>query len=380
MSGGPERSADGRPPSVIPVLEARDLVVMRDRRRVLEVERFAVNSRETVAVVGPNGAGKSTLLLSLAYLLRPAAGSVFLHGRQIAPRDALGLRRRIGLVLPHPVLLDTTVRKNVASGLAFRGIRGRQAGRRVDEWLDRLGVLALRDRRASELSSGESQRVSLARAFVLEPELLLLDEPFASVDAAARSELIDDTERLLSETAIGCVLVTHDLEEAGRLGNRMAVIVKGRLLQDDEVSRVLSAPADAEVAAFVGIQTRLPGRIVSVSNGLAAVDIDGATIEAVTDLPAGHRVLCCVRPEDITVRPLHPSDPPAPEASARNRLVGRITRIVVRGPLAQVTVDCGSSLVAHVTRASEAQLGLREGVAVEAAFKATAVHLIALQR
>lgn len=362
-----------------PVIEARDLVVVRDRRRVLEVERFAVRSGETVAVVGPNGAGKSTLLLALACLLRQAEGTIWLHGKSVPARDSLALRRRIGLVLPSPVLLDTSVRRNVASGLAFRGIRGGEADRRVDEWLDRLGVLALRNRRARDLSSGESQRVSLARALVLEPELLLLDEPFASVDASARTQLIDDTEHLLAGTACGCVLVTHDLEEAGRLGNRMAVIVGGRLRQDDEVPRVLSAPADAEVAAFVGVQTRLPGRIASVSDGLAAVDVAGGRIEAVTDLQLGQRVLCCLRPEDITVRPIRPSDPSMPGASARNRMVGRVTRIVPRGPLAEVIVDCGPSLVAHVTRASEVQLGLNENVSVEVSFKATAVHLIPLQ-
>lgn len=366
-------------PADAPVLEARDLVVVRDGRRVLEVERFLVNPRETVAVVGPNGAGKSTLLLALACLLRPSEGSVFCHGTPVLPRDALGLRRRIGLVLPSPVLLDTSVRKNVAAGLAFRGIRGAQAQRRVDEWLERLGILALRDRPARELSSGESQRVSLARALVLEPEVLLLDEPFASVDASSRAQLIDDTERLLADTASGCVLVTHDLEEAGRLGHRMAVVVAGRLRQDDEVSRVLSAPADAQVAAFVGVQTRMPGRIVSVRDDLATVDVDGVAIEAVTAFPAGQRVLCCLRPEDITVRPLLASDPPLPDASARNRLVGRITRIVSKGPLAEVTVACGPVVVAHVTRLSEAQLGLAEDVAVEVSFKATAVHLIALQ-
>lgn len=368
-----------REPADTPVLEAHDLVVVRDGRRVLEVERFLVNPRETVAVVGPNGAGKSTLLLALACLLRASEGAVLFRGTPVLPRDALRLRRRLGLVLPSPVLLDTSVRKNVAAGLAFRGIRGAQAQRRVDEWLERLGILALRDRPARELSSGESQRVSLARALVLEPEVLLLDEPFASVDASARAQLIDDTERLLADTASGCVLVTHDLEEAGRLGHRMAVIVAGRLRQDDEVSRVLSAPADAQVAAFVGVQTRMPGRIVSVRDDLATVDVDGVAIQAVTVFPVGQRVLCCLRPEDITVRPLLASDPPLPDASARNRLVGRITRIVSKGPLAEVTVACGPVVVAHVTRASEAQLGLAEDVAVEVSFKATAVHLIALQ-
>lgn len=374
-----------------PVMEVRGLVVERGRRRVLEIDRFAVNPHETVAVVGPNGAGKSTLLLGLARLLRLTEGSIFLHGRPVSARDALGLRRRIGLVLPSPVLLDTSVRKNVAAGLNFRGVRGRQADRRVDEWLDRLGILALRDRHARGLSSGESQRVSLARAFVLEPELLLMDEPFASVDVAARAQLITDTGRLLAETSCGCVLVTHDLEEAGQLGNRLAVIIEGRLRQDDEVARVLAAPADPEVAAFVGVETRLGGRIVSMSDGLAQVDLGGVAIDVVSDLPTGSRVLCCLRPEDITVRPLRASDPPTPVASARNHLIGRVVQITHKGPLAHVTVDCGPALVAHVTadsgpalvahvtRASEVQLGLHEGMSVAASFKATAVHLIALQ-
>ena len=173
-------------PLTQPVLEARDLLVVRGERHVLDIERFAVAAHETVAVVGPNGAGKSTLLLALTLLVRPQRGSLFLHGQVVTPRLALDLRRRIGLVLAAPMLLDTSVRQNVASGLRFRGIRGKQAGIRVDEWLDRLGILALRDRHARELSSGEAQRVSLARAFVLDPELLLLDEPFASVDALAR--------------------------------------------------------------------------------------------------------------------------------------------------------------------------------------------------
>jgi len=365
-------------PLTQPVLEARDLLVVRGERHVLDIERFAVGAHETVAVVGPNGAGKSTLLLALTLLVRPQRGSLFLHGQVVTPRLALDLRRRIGLVLAAPMLLDTSVRQNVASGLRFRGIRGRQAGIRVDEWLDRLGILALRDRHARELSSGEAQRVSLARAFVLDPELLLLDEPFASVDVAARAQLIDDTERLLRETSRACVFVTHDLDEAGRLGTRMAVIVNGRLRQDDVPQRVLSAPSDAEVAAFVGVQTRLPGRVESVHDGLAVVDVGGYRIEALSTLSPGRQVMCCLRPEDVTLRVSDRFSPAPPVTSARNHLIGNIVKVVGKGPFVQVTVDCGQMLVADVTKMSATEMGLREGESVEATFKATAVHLIAL--
>jgi tungstate transport system ATP-binding protein len=359
-----------------PVLEIRDLRVLRGGRQVLGIQQFAVDAHETVAVVGPNGAGKSTLLLALSLLIGQQEGRLLLHGEVVTPRLALNLRRQIGLVLAAPMLLDTTVRQNVAAGLRFRGIRGQQVGTRVDEWLDRLGILSLRDRHARELSSGEAQRVSLARAFVLEPEVLLLDEPFSSVDAAARSQLIDDTERLLRETSRACVVVTHDLDEASRLGTRMAVIIDGQLRQDDDPQSVLAAPCDEDVAAFVGVQTRLLGRIEAVQDGLAAIDVDGCRIEALSTLAPGRQVMCCLRPEDVTLRV---SGRTAPATSARNRLTGSIVRIVVKGPFVQVTVACGPIIVADVTRASATEMGLRVGQLVEATFKATAVHLIGLK-
>jgi tungstate transport system ATP-binding protein len=353
-------------------------VIERGRRRVLEIERFGIGRRETVAVIGPNGAGKSTLLLALASLIRPAHGQLVLDGVPVPSRRSLAFRRQIGLVLADPLLLDTTVRKNVAAGLRFRGIRARRAGALVDEWLDRLGILALRDRRARELSSGEAQRVSLARAFVLDPELLLLDEPFACVDVAARARLVEDTERLLRETSRACLLVTHDLDEAGRLGSRMAVVVRGRLRQDDTPQRVLAAPVDAEVAAFVGVETRLPGTLLRVRDGLGVVDVAGHEIEVVTAFAPGRQVLCCLRPEDIALRTVGRASPAAPVASAPNLLRGVVTGLVAKGPFVHVTVDCGPTLVATVAKVPALERGLRPGDAVEASFKTTAVHLIGL--
>ena len=382
------------------VLEARDLLVERGGRRVLELDRFAVDHGETVAVVGPNGAGKSTLLLTLAMLLAPSRGTLKLHGRVLTGRSALALRRSIALVLPNPLLLDTTAGKNVATGLAFRGIRGPAADRRVDEWLDRFGILALRDRRARELSSGEAQRVALARAFVLDPQLLLLDEPFSSVDVEARAKLVEDTARLLRATSRSCVVVTHDLDEACRLGTRMAVIVGGRCRQDAPVAEVLAKPADAEVAAFVGLKSRIPGRVVASHDGLAVVDAGAFRFDALSPLPVGTRVLACLRPGDLTLRmpdagaPTGPrsegrasrpvgwgaegSGTAAPTGSARNRLRGTITDMSSGASVVHVTVDVGLPVVAEVTRASAQEMRLGWGVDVEVVFKATAVHLMAV--
>jgi tungstate transport system ATP-binding protein len=400
----PSRSSPGTAPP--PLVEVRDLVVVRDARPVLAIDELAVGNGETLSVVGPNGAGKSTLILALARLVRPARGQLLFRGLPVKRRDELGYRRRIGLVLPDPLLLDTSVSANVAAGLRFRGISSAQARPRVAEWLGRLGVEHLARRPARQISSGEAQRVSLARALVLEPDLLLLDEPFASVDPATRSKLVDDFEQLLRETHVACVIVTHDLDEAVRLGDRMAVVVAGRLRQCDSPERVLSEPRDEDVAAFVGAETRIPGRIVSASEGIALVELGACRIEAVSGVGPGRSVLCCLRPEDVTLlaaddggyqpagapqplgAPLQPrtgsrgasaSDRPAGAASsARNRLPGRISRIVTQGPLVRVSVDCGVPLIASITRASAVEMGLAEGGEVVATFKASAVHLIPL--
>jgi len=381
------------------LVEVRDLVVVRGARPVLTIDHLAIADRETLALVGPNGAGKSTLLLALASLVRLARGQVWFRGSPVGSGDELAYRRHIGLVLPDPLLLNTSVFANVAAGLRFRGVSSADSGARVMDWLGRLGVGHLSRRPAREISSGEAQRVSLARALVLEPDLLLLDEPFASVDAATRATLLDDFERLLRETHVACVIVTHDLDEAVRLGDRMAVVVEGQLRQCDAPERVLSAPLDGDVAAFVGAETRLPGRVVSTHEGIALVDVGQCQIEAVSAVQPGRSVLCCLRPEDVTLWSIDgrgsgtgevrrrlsgsPGDSAAEAparfvSSARNQLPGRVSRTVSQGSLMRVSIDCGIPLVASITRASAADMALEEGKKVIATFKASAVHLIPL--
>jgi tungstate transport system ATP-binding protein len=155
-----------------------------------------------------------------------------------------------------PLLFDTSVFDNVASGLRFRGISKEEIRRKVPFWLERLGVGHLSKRRAGQLSGGEAQRVSLARALVLKPQLLLLDEPFSALDPPTRSQLLEDLGALLNETATTTVLVTHDLPEAMQLAGRMAVIVGNRLRQVGGPKDVFSAPADDEVARFLNHRAR----------------------------------------------------------------------------------------------------------------------------
>ena len=263
---------DAPPPGDV-LVEVRGLVVVRAQRHILAVDELSIRAGQTLAVVGPNGAGKSTLLLALARLVRADRGEIAFAGAPLLARDELAYRRRIGLVLPAPLLLSTSVFDNVAAGLRFRGVAAAETRERVERWLERLSIAHLRDRHASQLSTGEAQRVSLARAFVLDPTLLLLDEPFASLDPGTRAELTDDFERLRRGTSTTCVLVTHDLNEAVRLGDRLAVLLDGRIRQCDAPSRVMAAPADADVAAFVGTPADVRGRVVAARDGLVVVDM-----------------------------------------------------------------------------------------------------------
>jgi len=232
-------------------LQLSGLVVRRGGRDVLQIDALDVRRGEILAVVGPNGAGKSTLVTAMGLLERPAAGTILLDGEPVDWRHgALAARRRLAIVFQEPLLFDTTVDDNVTTGLMLRGVPRREHGPRVARWLSRLGIGHLARRQARTLSGGEAQRVSLARALVIEPELLLLDEPFAALDAPTREALADDLLVLLRETATTTVLVTHDRDEALELGDRLAVIVAGRLVQIDRPDRVLREPANEAVAAF----------------------------------------------------------------------------------------------------------------------------------
>lgn len=355
-------------------LRAQGLIVRLGGRTVLDIPDLEVRRGEVLALMGPNGSGKSTLILTLALLLRPAAGRLFLAGEPVDGRaDPVRLRRRLAVVFQEPLLLDTTVRENVAVGLRLRRMARDEIERRVTRWLARFGLMPLAARAARTLSGGEAQRVSLARAFALEPEILFLDEPFAALDAPTRAELIESLRAVLAETGTTAVLVTHDRNEALALGDRVGVLMGGRLLQLDRPEAVFSAPADERVAAFVGMETVLPAVIEAQQGGIATVRVNGLTLEAVSALPAGRAVLFCLRPEDVT---LLADRGETPASSARNRLKGEVRQVGTWGAQVRVVVECGFPLVALVTRRSAVELGLEPGAKVIASFKASVVHLI----
>lgn len=233
-----------------PLIRIRNLRVQRGKHQALQLNSLEIRRGEVLAIVGPNGAGKSTLLLTLARLLQPTQGEIFFEGRRLAEWDELEYRRRIALVFEQPFLMNASLLENVMLGLHFRGLKKNEARQRATHWLNRLGIEALAERRSNQLSAGEAQRASLARAFALETQLLLLDEPFSSLDPPTRLKLMRDFKALLSENHRTVIFITHYLQEAAILADRIAILMHGQLRQIGKIADIQTYPADEEVAAF----------------------------------------------------------------------------------------------------------------------------------
>lgn len=354
------------------VLSIHDVIVRRNERVVLDIQELALNKGEVLTVIGPNGAGKSTLLLVLTRLLKPDGGHMLFKGEAVRSGDDLAYRRRNSLVLQAPLLLKGSVIDNVTIGLRFRGISRKEAEKSADLWLKHFSIDHLKNRPVNQLSGGEAQRTSLARAFILNPEVLFLDEPFNALDTPTRTRILEDLQEILAETGMTMVFVTHDMNEALFLGDRVAVLLEGQLRQIGPPEEVFAAPADEGVAAFLGVDTTVIGQVKSNVDGRVIVSVSNQNIEAVADIEAGRGVIVSISPEDVTLW----EDEELPTSSARNHFSGSISKVIPRGALVYITVDCGFPVGALITRASYKEMDLEIGRRIAVTFKASAVHLI----
>ena len=233
-----------------PLLQVAGLQIRRGGVPVLDLPSFSITAEEKVAVIGPNGAGKSSLLLGLACLIRRESGTITFQGEEVTPRGETRFRRRIAMVFQEPLLFDTTVLDNVAEGLRIRGSGRTQAREAAMESLELFKVGHLAGRSAHKLSGGEAQRVSLARAFAVRPKLILMDEPFSSLDLPTRIVLAEDLGRILHESGTAALIATHDRIEALRVVERLVVMEGGQIIQEGTPQEVMAQPANAFVAAF----------------------------------------------------------------------------------------------------------------------------------
>jgi molybdate transport system ATP-binding protein len=317
---------------------------------------------------GPSGSGKTSLLRLLAGLDQPDAGEISVGGRTWHD-SARGIslspqQRRTGFLFQDYALFPhLTVAANV---------RYAARSERADRLIEAFGLAPLAGRRPGAVSGGQQQRVALARALAADPALLLLDEPLSALDAATRTRLRHDLRRMLVESGVPAIVVTHDRMEAVALGDWMAVMVEGRIRQSGPIQSVFRRPADAQVAESVGVENVLPGTIIGRDSGLLTVQVGTKYLECVDSGDSG-AVFVCLRGEDVTLSRELPHT-----SSARNRLSGQVRSVTLEGPLARVELDCGFPLVAVVTAQSASELELKPGDELCAMVKATAVHVTAV--
>jgi tungstate transport system ATP-binding protein len=358
------------------LMKIENIVLQRGGATVLDIPEFHVREGRIQALIGPNGAGKSTLLLILAGLLKAQQGTVCFQRKPVEGRaDLYNLRHNVSVVFQEPLLLNSSVFENVALGLKFRKINSEERKTRVEKAMEYFGISELKKRSAKTLSGGEAKRVSLARAFAIKPQIILLDEAFNSLDPPSRETLIDDLKNTLNETKITAVLALHDREETLRLAQDVSVMNSGKIVQSGTTSEIFNRPDSEFVANFVGTESILEGTVKSNDAGHVLVDVSGRTIEAVGDFSAGQKVFCCLRPENVTVATPMQGQTQG-QTSVRNIFEAKVTKVVRQGFFYKVMLDCGFPLTAYITMPSFEDLKIADGAAVIASFKATAVHVI----
>ena len=303
------------------MLRAEDVSVRFDGTAALDGASLEFGHGEVVTVLGPSGSGKTTLLRVIAGLQAPDSGRVLLDGIDLASTPPH--RRGIGLVFQdHALFPHRDVADNVAFGLRMRGDSTEQVASRTADLLDLVGLAGFERRSVGSLSGGEQQRVALARALAPEPRVLLLDEPLGSLDRRLRDRLLEDLGRLFDELRLTAMYVTHDQTEAFTLGDRVAVMRAGRVVQVASPDELWAHPADADVARFLGL-----------------ANVEGDEV---------------VRPEAVVVR-----------TSTNGN--GTVVRAVRTGPLVRlrVALDDGRSLEAAVAGVEHPKPGDRVDVSVD---------------
>lgn len=243
-----------------PLIELKNITYQKQNKTILQIPEFHISPGEFLGIMGPNGAGKSTLLKVIAFLEKQTSGEIYYSGQQIPAGTApLALRRKFSIALQQSLLLDGTVFQNIAIGLKVRGVPRNSIRQKVDLWMEQFQISHLAKKNSHYLSGGEAQRVNLARAMIVEPEILFLDEPFAALDFPTKIKLMEDFKTIIESTGTTAVYVSHDLMEIHYLTNRLAIIVNGEVKQAGPTKSVLEHPNSATSSFLTEWKKFYPG-------------------------------------------------------------------------------------------------------------------------
>ena len=325
-----------------------------------------VEQGEYYIILGPTGAGKTVLLESIAGLYPIRKGEIRLNGREITYMEPE--KRGIGVVYQDYVLFPhLSVKENITFSPRMKGLPRQEIEDMCNRLVELLNISHLLERAPSTLSGGESQKVSLARALSAKPEVLLLDEPLSALDPETREDIQHELRRIHERLNLTVIHVTHDFEEAVALGDRIAVIGEGHIMQIGTSEQIFRQPNSEFVARFAMTRNIFKGDVRDGDEESAVINVGDVEIAVATDLRGMFHA--SVRPEDIliSIEPL--------KSSARNSLRGTISRISDRGSTLFLTIAVPPDFICLVTRRSFQEMELAEGKEVYLTFKASAVHV-----
>lgn len=335
-----------------------------------------------LALLGPSGSGKTTTLRAIAGLMRPQHGRIASNGEvwldTAAGIDRPPQQRRSGYLFQHFALFPhLSAQRNVMAALEHRPAAERAA--RARDLLARVHLEGLGERRPAELSGGQQQRVAMARALARDPAVLLLDEPFSSVDRATREKLYRELAGLRRELAMPTILVTHDLAEAAMLADRIAVLYRGRTLQSGSVQEVMTRPASATVARLIDMRNIFAAQVTAQQPDATRILWQGMTLEAPAypDFAVGSACHFCIRSSQIL---LHRRDRPS-QGERENPVAGRIASMIALGDTASLDLDIGGARLQFAISTHVAQRnGLAPGVEATVSLRAEGIHLMPPER
>ena len=360
------------------ILKILDLKKSYNSEFRLDINNLYTEKGKILTIIGPNGSGKSTLIRLINLLERPDDGKIYFNGSNIVNGkvNPAEVRKKMAVVFQEPLLFNTSVYSNIIMGLKIRKIKLSGVKDRIDYFTGKLKITNLLNRSTKNLSGGEKQRVSLARALVLDPELLLLDEPLANIDQSSRESLRTDLFEVLRGYGKSVIYVTHDRNEAMVLADDVAVMDRGKILQFAGKEEIFKKPKNEFIARFVGVETLVDGVILERKGNVCkiglAVKKGNIEIYVVGQWEKGTRVTLAIRPEDVI---LYSTEILPEESSAMNLLKGKITEIRDIGIFKRVEIDCGFFLSSFVTQSSVNRLKLALGKEITAAVKASSIHM-----
>ncbi len=333
---------------------------------LLEDVNLTVDEGEYFVVLGPTGSGKTVLLETIAGLYPVKSGEIWLGGREVTRLEPE--KRNISIVYQDHVLFPhLSVAENITFGLRLHKLPHQQVTQTLNWLSDLLGIVHLLDRSPDTLSGGERQKVALARALSIKPEVLLLDEPLSALDPESREAVQQELRQIHNQLKVTTIHVTHDFEEAVALGERIAVLGEGGIKQVGTPEQIFRQPASEFVARFAMARNIFAGEVVERDDGNTVFRTEGTELIVVTDLRG--KLHASVRPEDILI------SPEPLRSSARNSFCGTVTSIADKGSTLYLTVTLPPDFICLVTRRSFEEMGLAEGQKVYITFKASAVHI-----